>query len=60
MFPADKPVDPRGGFNGNNDGCINGTGWGGKINLDGSEAEAPYADYQGHSTGGVSGLTPPA
>jgi hypothetical protein len=57
-FQTETPDDPRGGFNLSPEGCVNGTAWGGEITLDGSPIEAPYAEYQGHSSGGVSRSAP--
>ena len=55
-IPQDEPVDPRGGFGSSPEGCVNGTGWGGKMSLNGDQdIEAPYADYQGHHQGGGGG-----
>lgn len=53
-FQTERPVDPRGGFTDSPEGRINGTAWGGEITLDGSEIEAPYAEYHGNrgSAGG--------
>lgn len=57
-FATETPDDPRGGFTGSPEGCINGTAWGGNIPLDGSGPRA--VAYQDHTTGSVTPINPPA
>lgn len=57
---SDHPADPRGGFQDNPDACINGTGWGGELDLNTGQDSMPYLPYETHTTGGGGGGPAPA